>query len=52
MVIRTFVAFDNDAMKIAVGSPSGAPGAPIINNSDTPNGTIFLYTGGSETMSR
>lgn len=47
MVNRTFVSFDNDAMIIATGSPSGVPDMPIINNSDTPNGTIFTCTGGT-----
>ena len=46
MVLRSFTAFDNEALLIAAGSPSGTPGSPIVNNSDTPNGTIFTYQSG------
>ena len=46
MVLRSFFAQDSDGLVIAPGSPSGTPGDPIINNSDTPNGTIFTYSGG------
>ena len=46
MVLRSIFAQDSDGLVIASGSPSGTPGDPIINNSDTPNGTIFTYSGG------
>ncbi|MEL6477695.1 MAG: Hint domain-containing protein [Pseudomonadota bacterium] len=50
MVERTFFAFDNELLVIDPSSPSGTPGAPIINNSNTPNGTIFFFpvTGSAE----
>jgi Hint domain len=41
MVARTFFSFDNNAMLI-----NGNPGTPIINNSDTPNGTVYTFVGG------
>ncbi len=41
MVLRTFFSFDNDAMLI-----NGNPSTPIINNSDTPNGTVYTFGGG------
>lgn len=43
MVQRTFVAHDNNSMLI-----NGDPSRPIINNSDTPNGTVYTFTGGSD----
>ncbi|MEL7461232.1 MAG: Hint domain-containing protein [Pseudomonadota bacterium] len=46
MVLRSFTAFDNEALVIAGGSPFGTPGSPVANNSDTPNGTIFTYQSG------
>lgn len=46
MVDRTLIALDNEVLQIAPGSPSGTPGSAIINNSDTPTGTIFVYQGG------
>ncbi len=46
MVARFFPAFDNEALIIDVSSPSGTAGDPVINNSDTPNGTIFVFQGG------
>jgi hypothetical protein len=46
MVARTFFALDSDALRVAAGSPSLTVGSSIINNSDTPNGTIFSYSGG------
>lgn len=45
MVARTFRAYDNDVMQIDAASPFGTAGNPIINNSDTPNGTIFTFSG-------
>lgn len=47
MVIRTIEVYDNDFMTVAAGSPSMAPGSAIINNSDTPDGTIFQFSGGT-----
>ena len=46
MVEKTFGARDNEALTIDSSSPSGTPGSPIINNSDTPVGTIFEFHGG------
>ena len=46
MVLRTFPAFDNEAFTVAPGSPSLAAGSPIINNSNTPVGTLFEFTSG------
>lgn len=43
MVARTFFALDSEALRVAAGSPSLTVGSTIINNSDTPNGTIFTY---------
>ncbi len=43
MVLRTFVAFDN------ANFVDQTTGNGIINNSDTPNGTQFVYTAGSGT---
>lgn len=48
MVLRRFPAFDNEAFTVAPGSPSLTPGSPIINNSNTPIGTTFVFTGGFE----
>ena len=47
MVARTIEVYDNDFMTVAAGSPSLAPGSTIINNSDTPDGTVFQFAGGS-----
>jgi hypothetical protein len=47
MVARSFFAFDSEAITVAPGSPSLTVGSSIINNSDTPNGTIFTYAGGN-----
>ncbi len=49
MVLRTFVAFDNEALVVDSSSSAGIVGNPIINNSSTPNGTIFTYNGGFAT---
>ncbi|SFE92033.1 Hint domain-containing protein [Sulfitobacter brevis] len=47
MVTRSFVAFDNDNFSV-ISSPNGAlVGSGIINNSNTPDGTVFTYTSGS-----
>jgi hypothetical protein len=47
MVTRTIEVYDNDFMTVAAGSPSMTPGSSIINNSDTPDGTIFQFSSGS-----
>ena len=49
MVLRTFVAFDNANLVVTSSSNAGLVGNGIINNSDTPNSTIFTYTAGSGT---
>ncbi len=46
MVSRSFAAFDNEAFVIDPSSPSGTPGDPIINNSNTPVGRIFTFNSG------
>ncbi len=47
MVTRTIEVYDNDFLTVAAGSPSLSPGSTIINNSDTPDGTVFQFAGGS-----
>lgn len=47
MVVRTFVALDDNALTVAANSPSLTPGSSIVNNSATPNGTIYDFTPGS-----
>ncbi|MCV3270949.1 Hint domain-containing protein [Roseobacter sinensis] len=47
MVLRTFVAFDNENLIVTSSPKSSLVGNPIINNGNTPNGTIFQYTAGS-----
>lgn len=51
MVQRQFAAFDNEAFVVSVSSPRLTAGSAIINNSDTPVGTIFEFTGGYEYQS-
>ncbi|MEP5762135.1 MAG: Hint domain-containing protein [Litoreibacter sp.] len=46
MVTRNLFVFDNAALTIDVTSPSGTAGSSIVNNSDTPNGTIFEFQSG------
>jgi hypothetical protein len=48
MVPRQFAALDNEAFVVDPSSPNLAAGSPIINNSSTPVGTIFSFTGGFE----
>ncbi|MCF2870462.1 Hint domain-containing protein [Octadecabacter sp. G9-8] len=48
MVQRQFAAFDNEAFTVSDSSPRLTPGSSIINNSSTPRGTIFEFTGGFE----
>lgn len=47
MVTRTIEVYDSAFMTVASGSPSLTPGSTIINNSDTPDGTIFEFAGGT-----
>lgn len=46
MALRTFFAFDNDSLLIDASSPFGTAGDPVINNSSTPDGTIFEFGSG------
>ncbi|WP_264210459.1 Hint domain-containing protein [Leisingera thetidis] len=43
MAIRTLSAFNADAFTVDGSSPYMTSGSSIINNSDTPAGTIFTY---------
>lgn len=47
MVARTVLAFDSEAL-IVSDNPNGGPaiGSAIINNSSTPDGTVFTYQPG------
>lgn len=49
MVLRSFFAQDSSSLVVTSSSDSGIVGNPIINNSDTPNGTVFAYSGGTGT---
>jgi hypothetical protein len=44
MVVRTFLAFDNDSLEVTSSGNSSLVGNGIINNSDTPVGTTFSYS--------
>ncbi len=44
MVLRTILASDNQGLTVANNSPFLAEGSAIINNSSTPDGTIFNFT--------
>lgn len=46
MVLRVVSAFDNEAVTVHSSSPFLTAGTPIINNSDTPVGTIFEFSSG------
>lgn len=46
MVLRSFFAQDSEALIVTSSPDSSIEGDPIINNSDTPDGTIFEYSGG------
>lgn len=43
MVTRSIQVYDNSQLTVASGSPTLTPGSAIINNSDTPDGTIFQF---------
>ncbi len=49
MVLRSFFAQDSSSLVVTSSSDASIVGDPIINNSDTPNGTIFQYSGGTGT---
>lgn len=49
MPVRSFVAIDSDNFVVSSSSNSGLVGKGIINNSDTPNGTVFQYSSGGGT---
>ena len=46
MVLRNVLALDSEALVVAGNSPFLAPGSSIINNSSSPNGTIYNFIGG------
>jgi len=43
MVTRTVLAFDSEALLVDASSPSRPVGSSIINNSSSPNGTIYEF---------
>ncbi len=49
MVARSFFAIDNESLIVDSSSNATIVGNPIINNSDTPDGTIFTFSGGGGT---
>ncbi|MEM8801811.1 MAG: Hint domain-containing protein [Pseudomonadota bacterium] len=49
MVARSFFALDSETMVVTSSSNGAIVGNPIINNSDTPDGTIFAFSGGGGT---
>lgn len=46
MVARNLLVFDSEALLVDASSPFRPEGSPIINNSSTPNGTIFEFQSG------
>lgn len=46
MAIRSFFALDNETLIVTSSSNGSIVGDPIVNNSDTPNGTVFRFDGG------
>ena len=46
MVARNLLVFDSEALLVDSSSPFRPIGSPIINNSSTPNGTIFEFQSG------
>lgn len=50
MVARSFFAWDSETMVVVSSSNGGLVGNPIINNSGTPNGTVFAFSGGGGTI--
>lgn len=49
MALRSFFAIDSANMVVTSSSNGSIVGNPIINNSDTPNGTEFLFSSGGGT---
>ncbi len=49
MVERVFFAQDNESLVVTSSSNGSIVGNGIINNSDTPNGTVFEYSSGMGT---
>jgi len=49
MALRSFFAIDSANLVVTSSSNASIVGNPIINNSDTPNGTVFTYTSGGGT---
>jgi hypothetical protein len=47
MIERTIFAFDNEALVVDSSPDAAIVGNGIINNSDTPDGTIFTYSAGT-----
>ncbi|MCA0908683.1 Hint domain-containing protein [Ruegeria marisrubri] len=47
MVQRSFFAQDSESLIVTSSSNASLIGNPIINNSDTPDGTVFQYSGGT-----
>lgn len=45
MVLRTFFAFDSEALVVTDSPDQSLIGDAVINNSDTPNGTEFIFNG-------
>lgn len=46
MVARNLRVFDSEALLVDASSPFRPVGSSIINNSSTPNGTIFEFQSG------
>ncbi len=49
MVARSFFAIDSANMVVQSSTNGAIVGNPIINNSDTPDGTVFTYSAGGGT---
>lgn len=49
MVVRSFFVTDASGLVVTSSSDAGLVGNSIINNSSTPDGTVFSYTGGGHT---
>lgn len=47
MALRSFFALSSSSMIVTSSSSASIVGNPIINNSDTPNGTVFAFTAGT-----
>ena len=48
MVQRSFFAFDNEALIVDDSSPVGDPGDPVVDNFNTPDGTILVFSDSAE----